>query len=239
MLQHQSADGPAFLARWLADEGLAADVRNTEAGDVYPPSVARHAALAILGGEMGANDPLPSLRQAEALIREAVALGVPVLGHCLGGQLMARALGARVGPSPAPEIGWQPLQVDATPQALAWFGAAGPRHVFQWHHDAFELPPGAERLAGSAACPNQAFALGPHLAMQFHVEVDAEKLERWSRDADRRDGAVPGVPGIPTVQSGEAMRADAALHLAAQQALARRLYARWWRAAAVRDAGFP
>lgn len=226
VLQHLSADGPAFLATWLRRRGLPLDLRNTEAGQAYPDDIGGHAALAILGGEMSANDPLPSLRQAEALVLQALDRGIPVIGHCLGGQLMARALGARVLASPAPEVGWQPLQVLDTPPARQWFGAAGAQQVFQWHYEAFELPAGVERLAGSAACPQQAFALGPHLALQFHVEVDAEKLSRWVLDDGERWGqAQQRHPG--SVQDAAAMRRGSDTHLAAQQALADRLYSRW------------
>lgn len=231
VLQHLSGDGPAYLGTWLQRAGVPADVRNTDAGDAYPADVAGHRALAILGGEMSANDPLPSLRQAEALVRDAFARGVPVIGHCLGGQLMARALGVPIGPSPRPEVGWQPLQVAPNPLAEAWFGAAGPRTVFQWHYEAFTLPPGATPLAGSDACPLQAFGLGPHLAMQFHVEVDAEKVARWSLDdGERFLAARRAWPG--SVQDGGAMRAGLAAELAAHQALADRVYARWLAASA-------
>jgi GMP synthase (glutamine-hydrolysing) len=105
VLQHLSGDGPAYLATWLREQGVAFEVRDTEAGQPFPDSLQDHGALAVLGGEMSANDALPSLRQAERLILQAVRDGVPTLGHCLGGQLMARALGARVAASPAPEVG--------------------------------------------------------------------------------------------------------------------------------------
>lgn len=230
VLQHLSADGPAYLGRWLQREGVAFEVRNTEAGQAFPPSIEGFGALAILGGEMSANDELPSLRQAERLVLQAMDRGVPVIGHCLGGQLMARALGMRVGDSPAPEVGWQVVEVSAGAAAADWFGEAGPRTVFQWHYEAFDLPPAAQRLAGSAACPNQAFAIGPHLGMQFHIEVDADKVDRWSRDTGPRFlGALARHPG--TVQDGEAMRQGLATQLAAHQALADRLYRRWLAAA--------
>ena len=230
VLQHLSADGPAYLARWLRREGLSFEVRNSEAGDPFPDDLSPYAALAVLGGEMSANDPLPSLRRAEVLIRQGVERAVPVIGHCLGGQLMARALGAQVVASPAPEVGWQPMRVDGTEPARAWFGAARTLQVFQWHYEAFDLPPGAVRLAGSSACPNQAFAIGPHLAMQFHVEIDAEKLARWSQDdGTRYERALAAHP--QTVQSGAAMRAGASEHLGAHQAFADRLYGRWIAAA--------
>jgi GMP synthase (glutamine-hydrolysing) len=224
VLQHLSADGPAYLATWLRGAGISFEVRNTEAGEAYPESMDGYAALAVLGGEMSANDPLPSLRQAERLIGQAFERGAPVIGHCLGAQLMARALGVRVLDSPAPEIGWQPIEVE--PAGARWFGSAGRHVVFQWHHEAFELPPGAERLAGSAACPNQAFAIGPHLALQFHSEIDAEKLQRWSvEDSGRWQTALAAQPG--SVQDGVAMRQLAATELSAHQARANKVYARW------------
>ncbi len=230
ILQHLSLDGPSYLRTWLDARGRPHRVLNTEAGDAYPDSVRGHAALAVLGGEMSANDPLPSLRRAEALIRDAIDAGIPVLGHCLGGQLMARALGARVGDAPAPEVGWHPLAIDAGPESAAWFGGRREAMVFQWHYEAFELPAGATLLAHSAHCPHQAFALGPHLAMQFHVELDAAKLQAWSTADDARHAAA--AQRAPTVHDGARMRADTARHLDAQQRLADDLYAHWLSGAA-------
>ena len=225
ILQHLSADDPAYFGTWLHRQGVPFEVRNTEAGDDYPAHVREHSALAVLGGEMSANDPLPSLRHAEGLILQAMAAGKPVIGHCLGGQLMARALGVRVADSPAPEVGWQPLVVEGTAAAWHWFGELTAATVFQWHYEAFELPPGAQRLAGSAACPNQAYAIGPHLGMQFHIEVDVAKVTRWSlEDSARWQQAVQQ---HPSVQGGPALRDGLHAHLAAHQALADRLYARW------------
>jgi GMP synthase-like glutamine amidotransferase len=230
ILQHLSSDGPAYLATWLTRQGLPFEVRNTEAGEPYPAHMDGYSALAVLGGEMSANDPLPSLRQAEGLILDAMARGRPVIGHCLGGQLMARALGRGVGPSLAPEVGWHPMTTTRHAQAREWFGNASELTVFQWHEEAFALPSGAVPLAGNAACSYQAFAIGPHLAMQFHVEVDEEKMLRWSTldtpayHASQRQHA--------TVHGGERMRREMRQHLAAQQALADRIYSRWWAAAA-------
>jgi GMP synthase (glutamine-hydrolysing) len=225
VLQQLSADGPAFLATWLQARGLAFEVRNSEAGDAFPADVSAYRAVALLGGEMGANDDLPALRHAEWLVRQAVGQGVPVLGHCLGGQLMARALGACVVAAAAPEIGWQTIAVHDTAAAADWLGAPGQRTVFQWHFDTFELPPGAQSLAGSAVCPHQAFAFGPHLALQFHVEIDEEKLGRWVLDEGERYRAARLIPA--SVQSPDAMLAGIDLHLRAQQAMADRLYRRW------------
>lgn len=227
ILQHLSSDGPAYFGTWLQRQGLRFETRNTEAGDPYPARLNAYSGLCILGGEMSANDDLPSLRQAEALVRQAVAEGVPVIGHCLGGQLMARALGARVVASPAAEIGWHEVQRCEGALAEAWWGPAPSFTACQWHAEAFELPASAVPLARSAACPHQAFAIGPHLAMQFHLEIDAEKWRHWVAQAGepylqamrQRHGA--------TVQGSEAMAEGLARHLAAHQALADRVYHRW------------
>ncbi|GAP34695.1 type 1 glutamine amidotransferase [Piscinibacter sakaiensis] len=232
ILQHLAGDGPAYLATWLARRGIPADVRCSERGEAFPADIGGYRALAVLGGAMSANDPLPGLRDAERLILQAMSADRPVIGHCLGGQLMARALGARIAASPAPEIGWLP--VDWAAEAGAWFGPAladpEPPRVFHWHFEAFALPPQAQALGGSPACPHQAFAIGPHLAMQFHVELDEEKLHRWAREPE--DSYAPAHAAHPaTVQSADAMLADAARRLAAQQRLADAAYGRWIAAA--------
>ncbi len=231
ILQHLSGDGPAYLGTWLERPGVPQRVFNSQAGDDFPDDIAPYGALAILGGEMSANDALPSLRRAEALVLQAAARAVPTIGHCLGGQLMARALGAPVAASPAPEVGWQPLTVLPGERAQDWLGEPGLRQVLQWHREAFALPAGATALASSPACPLQAFALGPHLAMQWHVEVDAEKLQRWAKDADAACLASLGVPG--STQDGPSMLRDMARYLGAQQAWADRIYGRWLASALV------
>jgi GMP synthase-like glutamine amidotransferase len=232
VLQHMHLDGPAYLGQWLREQEVPYVLRNTEAGEDFPARIDGYRALAVLGGEMSANDELPSLRQAQSLIRQAFDLDIPVLGHCLGGQLMARALGARVSASPAPEVGWQPITVHDNPLAKEWFGAAGPTTVFHWHFEAFDLPAGASPLASSEACPHQAFAFGPHLAMQFHVEIDEAKLHTWATPA--ADARLAPVRQHASVQGSEAMLAGAKVQLASHQRLAARMYRHWMTAQAGR-----
>jgi GMP synthase (glutamine-hydrolysing) len=225
VLQFMSDDGPGHLGAWLRQRGVVADLRNAAAGDAFPAGMQGYRGLAVLGGAMSANDDLPFLRAAERLILDAMRMDIPVLGHCLGGQLMAHALGAEVHASPAPEVGWHTMQCVSSAAARSWFGPDATQTVFHWHYEAFDLPSGAEPLARSAACPHQAFAIGRHLAMQFHVEVDQQKIGAWLGAM----GASQGQPGekSPTVQSHRAIREATARLLPAQQALADRIYGRW------------
>ena len=241
ILQHNADDGPAFLGTWLQAQAATVDLRHALAGQALPADMSQHAALAILGGTCSVNDPLPALRHEESLILDAMARGKPVIGHCLGGQLMARALGAAVGPSPLPEIGWHGVHWLPGAEAWfgdgagawfgdgaeAWFGDGAGAAMFQWHVEAFALPAGAQVLGSSVACPQQAFALGKHLAMQFHIELDSAKLAVWTQesgDAYRASRAQHPAQ----VQALVEMLRDAPARLAAQQAMAAHAYARWW-----------
>ncbi|HET7524852.1 MAG TPA: type 1 glutamine amidotransferase [Burkholderiaceae bacterium] len=227
ILQFMDNDGPAYLGAWLARHGIASDLRVATLGHGFPDRIDGYAALALLGGAMSANDDLPFLCTAQQLIEQAMRRNTPVLGHCLGGQLMARTLGARVVASPAPEVGWHALQHLDSPIGREWLGP-GPEHdVFHWHYEAFDVPSGAQRLAASDACPNQAFAIGPHLAMQFHVEVDAAKVGAWLSERDTLYDDAQRVHA--TVHGRDRIRHDTGRCLTAQMKLADRIYERWSR----------
>lgn len=147
------------------------------------PSIDGYDGLVVLGGPMSAWDEAghPHLEAEIAAIRAAVTAGLPVLGICLGAQLTARALGADVAPAPSKEIGWYDIELTKGGAADPVLAAFAPvERVFQWHGDAFEIPPGAELLATSAGCPHQAFRYGDRTyGLQFHLEVDGPLIERW------------------------------------------------------------
>ncbi|MBO0611478.1 glutamine amidotransferase [Thiothrix fructosivorans] len=138
--------------------------------------------LVVLGAPIGAYDDAlyPFLADEMALITERLRQGLPTLGICLGAQLMARALGARVAPMPAKEIGFAPLTLTAagSESTLQYLPADLP--VLHWHGDQFEIPAGLAALAQTPLCPHQAFSVGNHaLALQFHLEADARRIEQW------------------------------------------------------------
>ncbi len=191
-----------------------------------PASAAPYAGLGFMGGPMSANDELAWTQPVLALMRDAVRRGVPVIGHCLGGQMLARALGGAVSRNPVKEIGWVPVRVEDNATAQGWFGGIEGFAAFQWHEDAFAVPPGGERILTGRHCPNQAYVVdGRHLGMQCHVEVTAEMIETWCRtgagDIDAGFGRSPAVQDAPTI------RALVPENLAPLTAIASRLYTRW------------
>ncbi|MGA2590839.1 MAG: type 1 glutamine amidotransferase [Bryobacteraceae bacterium] len=147
------------------------------------PDLAEVAGLILMGGPMSVNDDLPWLRQEMRAVRDAIQRGIPVLGICLGAQLIARALGAAVYRNPVKEIGWTPLYfAAAAPADPLLSGFSHPETVFQWHGETFDLPDGAEHLAYSDACRNQAFRIHRNVyGFQFHLEVTPEMIEDWCR----------------------------------------------------------
>ena len=227
VLQHLLEDGPGFLGEWLNAQGASWHVRCAESGEDYPASVRGYRGLAVLGGAWSANDDRATLRHAEALILEADALGIPVIGHCLGGQLMARALGGRVERLPQPEVGWWPIEHTGSAAAREWLGDAEQPTVYQWHQDSFtELPPGAELLASSATCAHQAFALRQHLAMQFHIEITPAKIRDWLAQPGEAY-PVNVLLHRDSVQDPAAMNAATLRHQPGSEAMADGIYRAW------------
>ena len=172
---------------------------------------------------MSVNDDLPWIPRVLNLIRDAAAADIPAIGHCLGGQLIAKALGGVVTKNPVKEIGWGAVTAPGTPAARDWLGDTGPFLAFHWHGETFSSPPGAQAILASRYCANQAFVLGRHLGMQCHVEMTEDMIRLWNRQWAEE---VNGNTG-PSVQTPEQMYEDLDGRLIRLHAAADRLYTRW------------
>jgi GMP synthase (glutamine-hydrolysing) len=171
--------------------------------------------LVVLGGPMGVYeaDRIPYLGHELRLLRNRLAAHKPTLGICLGSQLMAGALGARVYPSGVKEIGWAPVSLNEAGRASCLRHLEG-RAMLHWHGDTFELPPGVVHLASTALCAHQAFAIGRHaLALQFHAETTGPGLERWFAGHSGEIASTPGI-SVTDLRAQTARHAPAALHAA-------------------------
>lgn len=232
IVEHQPGASAGRFAEYLDARGWPCSLVRIHAGDPLPSSASAYAGICSLGGSMSVNDPLPWIADELELIRDADACGVPVIGHCLGGQLIARAFGAAVTRARAKEIGWGRVEVDDRTLAAEWLGDDASSELFQWHEDAFELPAGAHRVLTSSLCDNQMFVLQragfAHLAMQFHVEMTPALVQAWLADPGaEREIEQERKAGNPGVQSREEMLTNLARRTDAMGEVAVRLYDRW------------
>ena len=226
IFQHAASEGPGYFATYLDRHAVPWRTIRIDAGEAVPGNRREFSGFAFMGGPMSINDDLPWIAPALALIRSAVEAGIPVLGHCLGGQLLAKALGGEVTRNAVKEIGWGRVDVLPDDVAARWFGAGlGSFDAFHWHGETFSIPAGATRIASSAHCENQAFALGPHLGMQCHVEMTPELIHAWCRDWEQEVEKL--AQRLPSVQSPAEMVKAVEKKTRALNAIADRVYERW------------
>jgi GMP synthase-like glutamine amidotransferase len=226
IFRYARTEGAGHFATFLSEHGLLFQLIRLDEGEPVPESCDDFSGLGFMGGPMSANDELPWTQPVLELMRCAAAEGVPVIGHCLGGQMLSRALGGVVTLNPVKEIGWVPVTIEKGGLAREWFGDLERFNTFQWHQDTFSIPPGGERILTGKHCPNQAYVVdGRHLGMQCHVEVTAEMIDTWcSIGIDDIDEAIGK---SPAVQDALTIRSEMPKNLPTLTATATRLYTRW------------
>ncbi len=190
ILQHVPFEDIGSIAEWLKSNQFTSTYTRFFTNETPPPPGAMDLVI-ILGGPMSANDEdiLPWLGVEKDFIREAVRLGTPMLGICLGAQLIAAALGGRVHRNPRKEIGWFPVR--SVPSEEGSFHFPAELYAFHWHGETFDLPEGSMHLARSEGCENQAFQIGNNvLGLQFHLETTPESAQALIENC--RDELVEG-----------------------------------------------
>lgn len=225
VLQHIACEPPAAFEDELRSRGLDVVRVELDEGDALP-DWRDFPAIVVMGGPMGAYDDAEHdwLAPEKRLLRDAVEGGVPVWGVCLGAQLLASALGARVYRGERPEVGVLPVELTAEAADDPVFAAAPASFpALQWHGDTFDLPEGATLLARSAAYPNQAFRVGASYGLQFHIEVPLSLATDW--------GEVPAYAQSLESTLGPGALDDLLAAIAEQEnvtvPLARALFGRW------------
>jgi GMP synthase-like glutamine amidotransferase len=239
IIQHEAGVPAGTFGQFLRDRGMPAVTIRIDQGETLPLSAEPYAGICSLGGSMSVNESLPWIESELVIMRDADARGLPIIGHCLGGQLVARAFGGVVRPAEFKEMGWGEVTIDDPLLARDWLGSAeSVIEVFHWHGDIFVPPPGARHLLSSALCPHQAFVIEregfAHLGMQFHIEMTPQLVRSWVQDPqaeievakERRRNGGPGVQGL------QVMLSDLEQRVQRMQAIANRLYERWARALA-------
>ena len=222
--RHAATEGPGYFATFLEQHAIPMALIKVDEGKAVPANAAQFSGHVFMGGPMSVNDDLPWIPDTLNLIRQSVAQNIPVLGHCLGGQLMARALGGSVGKNPVKEIGWGEVSIVNNAVAQQWFGdVPATFEAFHWHGETFTVPEGATRILESRYCANQAFAMGKHMAMQCHVEMTEEMVKTW---CDVGASEVAESPG-PGVQSVALIQQDLVKRVAGLNARAAAIYSQW------------
>ena len=225
IFRHIACEGPGYLDRVLKRYSIPYRLVRIDLNEAVPRALEDTSGLVFMGGPMSVNDPLPWISQELELIQAAQARGMPVLGHCLGGQLISKALGGTVSANPVKEIGWHPVRKSNTPAAADWLASLPQEStLFHWHGETFTIPQGAEVILENDNCANQGFTVGNTLALQCHVEMTASMVGEWA--SLYRDELVNATA---TVQSAEEMTTSLDARITAAQRVADVLYLRWLR----------
>lgn len=224
IFRHARSEGAGYLGTFLEQNAIPWCEVRIDLGQAMPASVKEYSGLVFMGGPMSVNDDLPWIKQALDLIREAAAEDIPVLGHCLGGQLMSKAFGAVVSRNAVKEIGWGDVSVTPSEIAKNWFGQIETFNAFHWHGETFSLPEGANHLLSSQHCQNQAWSLGKHLALQTHIEMTPEMVQVWCEVGATELAESASSAGV---QQADEMQQNLPLHCFFLNKVANQVYTQW------------
>ena len=217
-------EGPGYLGDFLNEQNIPWQEVDTNGVGTLPASILAYSGVVIMGGPMSVNDNLPWMAPLLDLIREARAADIPLLGHCLGGQLISKAFGGVIGANPVKEIGWGEVTVSQNVAAKDWFGEIETFNSFHWHGETFSLPEGATHLLASAHCQNQAYSIGKHLAFQSHIEVTAEMVKNW---CELGTNELAESASSPAVQQSGVMQQTLPAHCFFLNKVAKQVYGQW------------
>ena len=223
IFRHITCEGPGYLETVLERHHIPARLIAIDQDEPLPDSLEGCSGLVFMGGPMSVNDPLPWIEQELALIRQAREIDMPVLGHCLGGQLICKALGGTVGANKIREIGWHPVNSVSSNTSDRWLeDLPATSTLFHWHGEMFSIPEGAQLLLENDNCAHQAFTVGNTLALQCHVEMTEPMVREWATlYSDELDNSVE------TVQSVEQMTSNLETRIMKAQQAADVLYRHW------------
>ncbi|MDH5738097.1 MAG: type 1 glutamine amidotransferase [Gammaproteobacteria bacterium] len=188
IFMHMDDPNPGFIANYLEAQTIPFRIVRSYRGDVVPQLNDSISGLVFMGGSMSVNDNLPWIHDEIRLIEQALTNNIPILGHCLGGQLISRALGQPVTLNPVKEVGWHECQAidsrENNQDVAGWLGDTDSRfNMFHWHNETFALPVDARLLFSSLHCKNQAYVYGDStLAMQCHVEMTLPLIQHWMHE---------------------------------------------------------
>jgi len=223
ILRHVDCEGPGYLLEVLTRKKLPFEIVKIDEGESVPESTADMLALVSMGGSMSANDNLPWIAAELTLIRNAIDQGLPVLGHCLGGQFIAKALGAQITANPVREIGWFDVRSSDNSEAHRWLAELPEKfEVFHWHGETFSTPKRGENILSSEHCENQCFAFDNVLGFQCHIEMTQELVEEWARRFKNEIN-----PESETEQSAELLVVNLQSRIDNLNRIADKIYERW------------
>ena len=229
IFRNVSHEGPGYLGDFLTEKNIPWHIVNTYELESLPSSILSYSGVVLMGGPMSVNDDLAWIAPVLSLIREAYAADIPLLGHCLGGQLISKALGGLVTQSAVKEIGWGEVTVSRDETAQHWFGEIESFNSFHWHGETFSLPPNAVHILASPYCQNQAYAIGKHLAFQTHIEVTAEMVQSWCDigEDELAEAAASSLDLYKGVQQANVMQENLPLHCFFLNKVAKQVYGQW------------